>query len=391
MIRFADSLECRGRRGERRGAITVLVAFTLPMLLILACFAMNLAYIQQTREELRIACDSAAKAALVNFGATESQSSAVAFGTTVSNQNLVGGQALNLATSNFTFGNAAANSGGTYIFTPNGSPMNSVQVIGSANRAYFLAPFTPATSFSISETSLTTRISHDICLVLDRSASMSFDLSGSEFVYPNVSPYNTQALIQNYFTAPSPTLSRWAALTTAVNDFIAVLNARNLDVHLSLVTYSETFSLGSFTATEANLDVPLTSNYNLTPTAMNAYGSNPLLGDTNISAGLALAQSELTGSLARTTADRTIILMTDGVPTTGNTNIPPITLGYAQSNHIITHVITFSAEAISGSYGTAMQQAATNGNGMYFNAPSASQLSTAFTTIADSLPAVLIK
>ncbi len=63
--------------------------------------------------------------------------------------------------------------------------------------------------------------------------------------------------------------------------------------------------------------------------------TSPLLGDTNISAGLALAQSELTGNLARSTADRTIILMTDGVPTTGNTNIPPITLGYAQNNQIV--------------------------------------------------------
>ncbi len=55
-------------------------------------------------------------------------------------------------------------------------------------------------------------------------------------------------------------------------------------------------------------------------------------------------------------------------------------------------MITFGAEAAGGSsYGTAMQLAATNGNGMYFNAPTAGQLSTAFTTIADSLPAVLIK
>ena len=352
---------------------------------------MNIAYIEQVRQEMRIACDSAAKAALVNYGATYSKTSAITFAQTISNQNLVGGQSLNLAASNFTFGNATKNASGTYVFTANATPMNSVQVAGTASRSYFMSPFLQTTSMSISETSLTTRISHDICLVLDRSASMSFDLSGSEFVYPNVSPYNTNALIQNYFSPPASTLSRWAALTTAVNDFIAVLQARNLDVHLSLVTYSETFSLGTFSAVEATLDVPLSATYSLVPTAMNLYGAAPLLGDTNISAGLAMAQSELTGSLSRTTADRTIILMTDGVPTTGNTNIPPITLGYAQNNQIVTHVITFGAEAASGAYGTAMQQTATNGNGMYFNAPTAAQLSTAFTTIADSLPAVLIK
>ena len=381
----------RRRFRDRRGAIAALFGISLPVMLILACFALNIAYIEQVRQEMRIACDSAAKAALVNFGATQSKTSAIAFGQSVSNLNLVGGQALTLASSNFTFGNATKNSGGTYVFTANLTPLNSVQVIGTANRSYYLSPFLPASAFAVSETSLTTRISHDICLVLDRSASMSFDLSGNEFSYPNVAPYNTQVLIQNYFTAPSSTLSRWAALTTAVNDFNSVLQARNLDVHLSLVTYSETFSLGTFSAVEATLDVPLSATYSLTPTAMNVYGAAPLLGDTNISAGLAMAQSELTGSLARATADRTIILMTDGVPTTGNTNIPPITLGYAQNSQIVTHVITFGGEAASGSYATAMQQTATNGNGMYFNAPTASQLSTAFTTIADSLPAVLIK
>ena len=124
---------------------------------------------------------------------------------------------------------------------------------------------------------------------------------------------------------------------------------------------------------------------------MNNYGANPLLGDTNISAGLALAQSELTGSAASPTANRLIILLTDGIATQGNTNIASITSGYCSSNQIMCDTITFGAEASSGSAQMTMQNAATEANGMYFNAPTASQLQTAFQTIADSLPAVLIK
>jgi len=106
---------------------------------------------------------------------------------------------------------------------------------------------------------------------------------------------------------------------------------------------------------------------------------------------LKLAQAQLTGSAARTNANHVIILLTDGIPTTGNTNIAALTQGYCQSNNIITDVITFSLEASTGAYQSAMQLAATNGNGLYFNAPTSSQLQTAFQTIADSLPAVYIK
>jgi Ca-activated chloride channel family protein len=372
---------------SRRGAIAALVAVTVPFMVLLACFALNVAYMEMVRQELKIACDSAAKAALVQVGATQQQATATSFAQTISNNNLVGGRTLNLASGSFQYGNATKNGSGIYAFTANGLPLNSVQVTGTASRSLFMTGLLPITTFNVNQTSVTTRISHDICLVLDRSASMAFDLSANEFQYPTD---RTGALIQNYFTAPSPTLSRWAALTVAVNNFISTLQARNLDVHISLVTYSETFALGNYSCTEATTDVPLTSNYALIAPAMNNYGNNPLLGDTNISSGLALAQAQLTGGAARTTSDRTIILLTDGVATTGNTNIPPITLGYAQNNKIVTHAITFGAEAASGTAQAAMQGAATNGNGMFFNAPTAAQLTTAFQTIADSLPAVLI-
>ena len=377
----------RARRTSRRGSIVILVAIAIPVMILLAVFALNVASMEMIRSELRIACDSAAKAALVQLGATQSQSAATALGQSVSNSNLVGGQAPNLSAGSFVYGNSTKNGSGVYVFTAGGNPLNSVQVSGSLTRPLFIASMIPKTSFTTSQNSTATRISHDICLVLDRSASMAFDLSANEFTYPADRP---GVLIQNYFTAPSPTLSRWANLTAAVNNFIGVLQARNLDVHISLVTYSETFSLGNYSSTQATLDVPLTSNTNQIAPAMNAYGQNPLMGDTNISAGLAVAQTELTGQRARATANRTIILLTDGVATTGNLNIPGITQNYTQSSRIVTHAITFGAEAQSGAAKAAMQGAAQNGNGLYFNAPTAAQLQTAFQTIADSLPAVLV-
>ena len=373
---------------QRKGAMMPAIAFLMPIVMIFIGYSVNIAFMELAQTELRLSCDSAAKAALVNFGATQSQTGAVSFAQSVAANNKICGNTLTIPSGNFRFGNSTKQSNGSYTFSAGSTPINSVQVTGSTTVSLPFGSMIASGNYSCSELAYATRISHDIMLVLDRSASMAFDQSSSEFVYP---PDRTQySPLQSYFTSPSPTASRWAALDSAVDSFIAVLQARNLDVHVGLVTYAENYTLGSYSSTEASLDVTLTSNYSSVQTAMDAWGNTPLLGDTNISAGLALAQGELTGSRARTTADRTIILLTDGVATTGNTNISTLTSTYRTGSSIVTHVITFGGEAATGSVNTSMVNSAANGNGMFFNAATSAQLQTAFQKIADSLPAVLV-
>ena len=55
-----------------------------------------------------------------------------------------------------------------------------------------------------------------------------------------------------------------------------------------------------------------------------------------------------------------------------------------------TSVLVFSLVGI-GVFTGVIPNAASNGNGMFFNAATAAQLQQAFQQIADSLPAVLIK
>ena len=383
-IKSKSSCPC----GHRRGAIAALVAVLLPVLVLLVGFAVNLAYMEMIRTELRISCDSAAKAGLINLGSTQQLASARTAARSVSAANPVGGTALTLADSQIEFGNAVKNGGGTYIFTSGASPMNSARVTGTMSVPYLFGAFMPGGNFTVTEVSLTSRVSYDIALVLDRSASMAFDLSSNEFNYPpDRTTFNP---LQSYFTPPSPTASRWYSLSNAVNSFVSVLQSRNLDVNVALITYAENYTFGNYSATEATLDVPLTSNYNLIAPAMNAYGQAPLLGDTNISAGLVLAQTELTGPRARLTANRTIILLTDGVATTGNLNIPSVALGLRTNAQIVTYTIAFGGEAGSGAAQAAMSGAAVNGNGVFYDAPTAATLQSAFQQIADSLPAVLI-
>ena len=384
-----SKLRLRWKRPSRRGAILALVALLLPAVIIFVGFAVNVSYMEMVRTQLRICTDSAAKAALINLGATQNQTTARTFARSVSANNTVAGTTVSLSDANIEFGNTTRNGSGVYAFSSGGTPMNGSRVTGTVTVTLPFAAFMPGGNFTATQVSLTSRVSHDIVLVLDRSASMAFDLSANEFSYP---PDRTMySPLQSYFTSPSPTASRWAALTSAVNSFVTVLQSRNLDAHVALVTYAETYSLGNFSATEASLDVQLTSNYSSIVTAMNTWGNTPLLGDTNIQAGLDMGVGELTGPRARTTADRTIILLTDGIATTGNTDIAGMSLTNRTTSKAVTYTIGFSGQAGTGVGQTALQGAATSGNGVYYYAPTAAQLTAAFQQIADSLPAVLIK
>ena len=83
------------------------------------------------------------------------------------------------------FGHATQGTGGVYTFATTGTPTNSVQITGTVNPPLFINTFLPISKFTTSQVSIATRVCYDICLVLDRSASMAFDLSANEFSYPS--------------------------------------------------------------------------------------------------------------------------------------------------------------------------------------------------------------
>src|SRR5262249_42777794 len=157
--------------------------------------------------------------------------------------------------------------------------------------------------------------------------------------------------------------SRWKALSDAVASFVTVLQARNIDAKVAVVTYAENYTFGTFTTAEVSTDVTLTSTFSSVTSAVNGWTSKTLLGDTNIEAGLLAAQAELLSVRARSTADRTVILLTDGVATTGNTNIAQVAGNVRAAAKTVIHTISFGAQASSGTAQTAMAGAAASGNG----------------------------
>jgi Ca-activated chloride channel homolog len=211
---------------------------------------------------------------------------------------------------------------------------------------------------------------------------MSWSLGATPFTYPG--DLAGQSPLQNYFKLPHATLSRWAALSSSVDVFLSVLNEAPIPTRVALASYSSNFTFGIWTSTVASVDEPLTTTYPSIKTRMNAIATNPLIGNTNIAAGLREGVNALTDpTRSRITSCKAIVLLTDGIKTQGDDPVALATM--AREMNIRIHTIAFSAQADVN----LMQQVAQAGGGQCYVAPTAASLTTAFRTIAATLPNML--
>lgn len=383
----------RPRRARRRGAIAVLAAIFLVSLMALAGFLLSLSYIELARAELQAATDASAQAAVAQLTITQSTSQSQQAARDMAARFNVGGAAFSIANSDIVFGNGARQSSGAYQFTASGTPTNAARVTGkkttgssAGSLSLPLGVFVNKAAFDTQQVATATRMDYDIVLVLDRSASMAWDLSANQFKYPG-----TQAdrpLVENYFTKPHATASRWAILSGSVNSFLNILTTRGVSARVGLVSFASDYTFGDYSSTVMTRNSDLTSSYSAITTGMNTIGQFPVIGATDISAGLQEAQNILTtSSQARPrSAQPIVILFSDGIYTQGNN---PVTLATSMSNSygIVTHSITFGADAAART--TMDQIAAASEQGLSLHADTASELTTAFNTIASSLPILL--
>ncbi|MCA9158561.1 MAG: VWA domain-containing protein [Planctomycetales bacterium] len=375
----------------RQGTIIVLSAFMLAMLSIIAALCMNSAYVALAKTEMRLATDAAAKAASITYGITGSMDAARLRGRQICQRHSVAGAPLQIRNIDVTFGSATPKENGRYEFTPDGTPTNSTQVhasfvrrAGGVSALPALGQFLDREDFQLEETSIATRVDNDICLVVDRSCSMAWDLSNDPYSYPG--ELNGRSIIQNYFLNPHATLSRWAALQSSVDTFLTVLNTNPYHPRVSLVSYASNFEFGLFRSTVSSIDQPLTINFDDVRSKLATLATRPLIGNTNIAAGLRDGIATLTeqgGS--RPNATHNLILLTDGIMTQGD---DPVALAaLALSQNIKVHTITFSSQADQ----VLMQQVATAGGGSYYHAPDAATLHAIFQQLAETLPAMLVQ
>jgi Ca-activated chloride channel family protein len=362
---------------SRRGGVLPMFAIMLPVTVGISAFAINIAYMELNRTEMYVAADAAARAAGREFALQWDQAKAITAGKNAAERNPVAGKAFALENSDFVFGEATRTSEASrYMFTKGGANPNAVEVdikrvAGSSNGA--LTMLIPYSGFSNSVNStITSRANQaeaDICLVIDRSGSMAY-ASNEKAVYP---PLPKAAAPAWWFDQPAPTPSRWRDLVGSVDVFLKELDKTPMKETISLVTYSSA----------SGADVPLTTKYSDINAGLDKYTKVFSGGSTSIASGVDSGVGILSGKDARQFSTKVMVLMTDGIDTTGS-DVNKAAKAAAEKG-IMIFTVTFSDEADK----TTMANVANTGLGKHYHAMNATDLQNIFLEISRQIPVLI--
>lgn len=370
----------RTPRGERRGAILMLIAFLLPVFVIVASFAINIAWVQLVRTELRTATDAAARAGAKVLSLEQNIDDARAAAADAASRNLVAGQPLQLANNDIVFGSSQqVGDSGRFYFTPGGTPTNSLQVRGRRTSGspsgpvdLFFSGVLGVNHFEPTHAAHSAMLDRDISLVIDRSGSMGLKVYDAfEGNGQNCGPMHPD--------------SRFVALAGALDIFLDELDLTYPNEQVALVSYSSSSGIDCgdyylyYNMTQTHQG--LTMNYNAVRAEVDEIVERGVRGGTAVGRGLRTGIQAL--DHARPLATKTIVLMTDG---RHNTSTSPVTVAYeAEAANIVVHTVTFS----SGADQALMQQVAGITGGRHFHADTAADLGNVFREIARTLPVML--
>lgn len=379
-LRSSERVRAACKVRQRHGAVVPMLAILLPVVIILAAFAINIAYLELNRTEMFIASDATSRAAGREFMLTNNTVLARVKGRDAASRNSIGGKPLKLKDSDFVFGQSArAGLPDRYSFTAGGgSSRNAVEVTarrttGSLDGPLALLLPNPffINSVESSQTSRSNQIEVDVVLVIDRSGSMAY-ASAEPAAFP---PLPAAAYPGWFFNGPAPNPSRWRDAVAAVDVFLNELTLSPINEMVALVTYND----------GVNLDQTLTTNYNFIQTGLNNYTNFFESGQTNIGGGINGGQNCFALNSGRPFAAKVMILLTDGIDTVGS---DPIEAALdAVEEQIMIFTITFSDEADQAT----MQTVATLAKGKHYHASNGANLSLVFKDIARQLPILISK
>ncbi|HVJ86845.1 MAG TPA: vWA domain-containing protein [Caulifigura sp.] len=381
----------------RGGSILVFLVAGVVMLLAMTMISVDVATMQLTRAELRAATDAAAKAGAEALLRTQNQTQAVNAALAMAQLNTVAGKSFKLAASDVVVGTSSLQGDGSWAFTSGGSRPNAVRVNSAMTNASpsgsvklaFAKVFSSNNNFTPAKTSTASALQQEICLAIDRSASMSFDLSGIDWQYPAGGAYDRR---------PRPG-SRWNSLCKAFDIYLDEVQATPVPSRVALVTWASDMTgeslpqennwglLTPITAALApivsRLEAALSLNFTLINNRMDRISEHPIYGGTNMAAGIDKAVDTLTAGNVLPYATRTVVLMTDGQWNTGRS--PLDAARDARNKGVTIHVVTFLPEAQAAD----AKAVATITGGIYFHANNEAELIAAFEKLARTLPVVL--
>ena len=226
--------------------MVVVVVFAAIAVCCLAALAINVAYTELTKTEIRMAKDAAAKASITTLGHTQNLNLATQSAIAVALRHQVANLPLSITKENLEYGRSVK-VGSRYEFQPlkpdiPTETINAVRItatLGSTGRQALAFPkLLSADRFNLSMQVSAAKIDHDICLIVDRSSSMAWDLSNQNFSYP--AELNTLPKLQNFITPPHASLSRWATLKSSIDLFLDPLRRYPFEPKVSLVSYTST-------------------------------------------------------------------------------------------------------------------------------------------------------
>ncbi len=405
-------------RQERRGVSAIIVVQLFAVMLVFAFFAINVANIQRQHTASQVASDLASRWGVDLLSRTN-------------NKNVIERQVRELAQRNWTVTQntnkdwlqnnrkniiveveigSATFDGTDFEFAEGQRPYNAVRVDSSSHTDIvgFLAPRGPEQSvLRVQRSATSVALERDICLVIDRSGSMTFDLTTGTWMNDNsIHPYNAMASRgwgDIYKSRASwwhywahPTNSRWSTMIPAMYGLADELDTTNQKELFSIVSYSTEYSrtiyghdlaITTYNVDAAEIEYQPSNKYRQAVSAFdNKFKWNsPVMGGTNISAGIDEAADVLTGPGARPNAYKTMIVMTDGQYNEGRD--PAIAASDAVALGIEVYTVTFSKQADQKS----MKFTADAGNGRHFHAPDGDALDEVFRRIANLPPSAFIE
>lgn len=369
----------RRRRQEgrpRRGAMVVMVAVTLVILCAAAAFSADVAYMFLAGEQLRIATDAAVKAAVVALSQGSTTTTATNTAITYAGLNMVCGHGLTLTSGNVTYGRVAYSSSGLWAFTAGGSPLTAAQVTGRVSVPLFFGPVLNTSTFTTTKQSTAAFVRNKWCFVFDRSASMAFDMSGTDWLYPGSHQCNSSNISCSkcrWYCQMPASGSRWSNIQVAVNAFFSALASSTVENQVGLVTFSDS----------ASTDCTFSTSYTPVNTALANYGNSPIYGGTNLSSGLQAAFNLFSSTDDGTPWNKVIIVFSDGQWNEGS---DPLTLVQtATTSGITIHTVGLLSQANN----VTMQQLAAQTGGQFMYVTTSAQLQTAFQKLAETIPVIL--
>ena len=389
----------------RRGAAAILILFMLAVFVILAAITIDYSYMQLIRSELRASTDAAAKAGAEALGRTQDVTTAKQEAVRYAAANKVGGKPFAISVNDLDIGKVVRSSNGHWDFQLGGLPPNAVRVNartgGTAAQGaipLFFGQVLGHSSFAPAYQATAGQQDVEVCLCLDRSGSMLFDMSGNDYSYPPFNPRLSTftawgTVWQNHLSPPHPVNSRWAILANSIRLFFDEAALSSPQPRSSLVTWASTYQMPiapntDFLESRIDISLPSVTSFNFTSNkqsiidAVDAKGVVPMMGGTNLSAGLTHAVSVLQGTNANAFSSKVIILLTDG-----QWNVGADPIGIANTAHdagIIVHCVSMLTNEQ-----TSLQQIAAVTGGRYYSTLNEVELRAAFQELARSLPVVL--